>query len=202
MTTKHRKSAANRRYALRRKLYSYRQQMNSTSVHSPHGPATITPPMAASDATELTQLREALLRQRAEFDNFRKRSHREKEMIREAAAEGILSKLLPIIDNMDRAISSAESAADIKSVRDGVSMIVTQLHRMLEMEGLQKVDALHQRFDPTMHDALVTEERSDIAENHITEVLMHGYIYKEKLLRAAMVKVARLPAGEKAPITE
>ncbi len=201
MTTRARASGGNQRYTLRRKLYHCRHLMKSASTIQPAtGPAAAQTDTA--NETEVTLLRETILRQRAEFDNFRKRAQREKEIIREAASEGILSKLLPVIDNLDRAISSSETSGDVKSVRDGVCMISTQLHRTLEAEGLRKVDALHQQFDPTMHDALVTEERLDVEANHVSEVLMPGYTYKEKLLRPAMVKVAKAPAGEIPPTTE
>jgi molecular chaperone GrpE len=123
-------------------------------------------------------------------------------MVREAAAETVLLKLLPVIDNLDRAIASTGTAGDVKSVRDGITMIATQLHRTLEAEGLKKLDALHQQFNPALHDALITEERTDVADNHVCEVLMPGYIYKEKLLRPAMVKVAKCPSGDILPAPE
>jgi molecular chaperone GrpE len=157
---------------------------------------------AAEAAQELLQMREMVLRQRAEFDNFRKRTQREKDQIREAAAENVLSRLLPVVDNMDRALASAESANDINSVRDGVRMILMQLNRALEAEGLAKVNPLNQPFDPTQHDAIATEERPDVQDNHVSEVLLPGYVYKDKLVRAAMVKVAKSPRGEKIPAAE
>ncbi len=193
MPTRRQASAGKKRYPLRRKLYTYRNLMKSSFADASHSAPAPTA-QSTQDASELTQLRETIVRQRAEFDNFRKRAQREKDMIREAAAEGVLAKLLPVVDNLDRAISSADTAADVKSVRDGISMIANQLHRVLEAEGLKKIDALHQLFNPTLHDALATEERSDIPANHISEVLMPGYLYKEKLLRAAMVKVAKSPS--------
>ncbi len=210
MPTRRQASNGRQRYGLRRKMNVCRNLLGSghsaLSEKSPVAvsvdrPATGQSPSGPALDPELAQLRETVLRQRAEFENFRKRAQREKEMIREAAAEVILSKLLPVIDNLERAITSAETAVDVKSVRDGVTMISTQLYRTLEAEGLQKVDALHQKFNPAMHDALITEERADVPDNHISEVLMSGYIYKEKLLRAAMVKVAKSPV-EKPRITE
>jgi molecular chaperone GrpE len=188
----------NNRYALRRQLYQVRTLFNRPA------PA----PAASADARddsgtqaleqELTQLRELVIRQRAEFDNFRKRTQREKEQVREAAAETLFGKLLPVLDNLERALASTASANDVKSLHDGVTMIMTQLQRAMETEGLQRVDALHQPFDPTRHDALATEERSDVPDNHVCEVLLPGYSYKERLLRPAMVKVARRAAEPEA----
>lgn len=185
----------NRRYALRRRLYQGRQMMKSAGGNAiPDQEA-----QAAADASaeELKQFKEAVVRQRAEFDNFRKRTQREKDQIRESAAETLLAKLLPVLDNMDRALSSINSASDIKSVREGVNMIVTQFRRTMEAEGLKQVEALNERFDPNLHDALAAEENADVAAGHIFEVLLPGYAYKEKLLRPAMVKVAKASSGEK-----
>src|SRR5690606_29461366 len=116
-------------YGLRRRLYTGRHIVKSTS-----GKSTLK--IVENDARDtenlkedLSQLREAIVRQRAEFDNYRKRSQREKDQVREAAAENVLAKLLPVVDNMERALTSADSASDVKSVRDGVAMILTQLQR-------------------------------------------------------------------------
>lgn len=189
MTRKGLVSAQPTRYALRRRLYQVRElatpntgnRTTQSNEQAQPGPS----------AEEFQQLREAIVRQRAEFDNFRKRAEREKDQIRELAAEGLLTRLLPILDNLDRAIDSAKNAEDVKSVRDGVSMIVSQLGRALQAEGLQQVTAMNEPFDPARHDALATEARNDIPDGHICEVLLPGYSYKEKLLRPAMVKVAK-----------
>jgi molecular chaperone GrpE len=170
--------------------------------HPPHKPAatgagTSEPTVAENvhTAEEVNLLRETIIRQRAEFDNFRKRTQREKDQVREMATEGLLSHLLPVLDNMERALTSAESAVDVKSVRDGVSMIAIQLRRTLENEGLEQVKALHEQFDPAFHDALAAEQRDDVPDGQVCEVLLPGYVYKQKLLRPAMVKVARRPQG-------
>lgn len=197
MTMRVKPPALGNRYALRRKLYFGRNLMKAGKPGSKA--------MGTGDGTgesrqldqEVMQFREMLLRQRAEFDNFRKRSQREKDQVRESATENVLHKLLPVVDNMERALSSAETASDVNSVREGVQMILTQLNRALEAEGLVKLDPRNQLFDPTMHEAIATEERSDIPENHVCDVLLPGYSYKEKLVRAAMVKVAKAPSGEK-----
>lgn len=180
------------RYALRRKLYQVRElsQAGPTKTQaSAQNPDETSAPVPSIE--EFQQLREAIVRQRAEFDNFRKRTEREKIQVRELAAEGLLTRLLPVLDNLDRAMQSSENAADVKSVRDGVLMIVSQLERALEAEGLKQVSALNEPFDPSRHDALATEPRNDVTDGHICEVLLPGYTYKEKLLRPAMVKVAK-----------
>lgn len=191
--------AMTKRYALRRKLHYGRQVMKlQTHEQSTAGNAAA----ADSQAEEIRQLKEAVLRQRAEFDNFRKRTQRERDQIREMATETLIAKLLPVLDNMERALTSADNTSDVKSVRDGVIMIATQLRRALEAEGLQQVEALNQRFDPTIHDALAAEEHPGTADGHIFEVLLPGYTFKDKTLRAAMVKVAKSPDSEKTNTAE
>jgi len=193
-------SAGNRRrYNLRRKLYLGRELCDSDNgIGEASCGSDSTAKMEnkssqadAAQAEELKLLRETIMRQRAEFDNFRKRTQREKDQVRQLASEGLLTKLLPILDNLDRALTSADSALDVKSVRDGVAMITGQLVRVLEAEGLSQVNALHQPFDPSQHDALSAVECDDVPDNHVCEVLLPGYFYKEKLLRPAMVKVCR-----------
>lgn len=183
-----------KRHALRRQLYFGRQLMNQPQPieQVETGPD----PEKLAMVEEQNSLREAVARQRAEFDNFRKRTQREKDQIRELASETLVSKLLPVLDNMDRALSSADATTDVKSVKEGVVMIMKQLQRTLESEGLNPVDALNQRFDPNLHDALATEENADVPEGHVCEVLLPGYTFKDKLLRAAMVKVAKAPSGD------
>lgn len=190
MTRKANRPAMAKRYGLRTRLYTTRK------MFSPAKPAA--PQVRVADDGELTrlkqeagELREVALRQRADFENFRKRTQREKDAVRDAAAEGLLSRILPVIDNIERAIASAASATDVKSLYDGVNMILVQLKRALEAEGLQQVQALNQPFDPALHDALSTEDRDDVADNHVCEELLPGYKFKDKLIRPAMVKVAR-----------
>lgn len=194
MTGRVKASPRGARYALRRKLYYARSLVKSASPKF-QAPADNANQQKADQ--ELLQLREMVLRQRAEFDNYRKRTQREKDQVRDGAAENVFSKLLPVIDNMERALASAETASEVNPVREGVRMILTQLNRALEAEGLIRVHPLNQPFDPNLHDAIATEERAGVPDNHVCEVLLPGYQYKEKLVRAAMVKVSKAPQGEK-----
>ena len=189
-------AGSNARYRLRRNLYFTRSIAVPPKAATDHAEVKAAKPEQDREP-ELTSLREVIVRQKADFDNFRKRSQREKDQVRDTAAETLLTKLLPMIDNVERALASTSTAVDANSVREGVSMILTQFQRTLEVEGLHRVEALHQPFNPTQHDALATEERTDVPENHVCDVLLPGYLYKEKLLRPAMVKVAKAPAGEK-----
>lgn len=190
--------SARTRYGLRRTLYHGRQALspgnpNKSEISNGTNQELIT------TKEQLAEVREHAIRQRSDFDNFRKRTQREKEQIRDAAAEMVIAKLLPVLDNMQRALVSADAATDVKPVRDGVRMILSQFERALEAEGLAAVESLHQPFDPTLHDALATEEREDVPDNHVCEVLLPGYTYKDKLIRAAMVKVAKARRNGEVP---
>jgi len=154
-------------------------------------------------AAEAHQLRDAVARQRAEFDNFRKRTMKEKDQIRDAAREDTLAKLLPVVDNFDRALNSITETSDVSAVKQGIEMVATQLNRILEGEGLERIAALNAPFDPNLHEAIATEDRDDLPDNHVCAEMLPGYRYKERILRAAMVKVSKGgPAVEVAPVPE
>lgn len=190
-------TAVRARYAARRKANLLRALARPcTSTDNAVDPAQVEQLEAKLESAvgESSQLRDAVARQRAEFDNFRRRTMKEKEQIRDAAREDLLAKLLPVMDNFERAIQSAETAADPKSIRDGVTMVSGQLARILQAEGLERMNALNAPFDPNQHEAIATEERSDIDDNHVCEEMLPGYRYNDKIIRAAMVKVAKAPA--------
>lgn len=140
--------------------------------------------------------REALARQKSEFENFRSRAQKEKEQLRETAIEALVAKLLPVIDNFERALEAASASTDPQSLRQGIEMVAGQLMRTLEQEGVEKIQALNAGFDPNEHEALAVEERTDVEDNHVTQVMMPGYRLKGKVVRPAMVKVAKAPAAE------
>jgi molecular chaperone GrpE len=141
------------------------------------------------------QLRDALSRQKAEFENYRKRVLKEKDQIREATKEDIISRLLPVLDNFERAMQSASLVPEAASIRQGIEMVSAQLMGALASDGLEQVKALHAPFDPNMHDAIAVEERDDVAENTVVEVMLPGYRLGERLLRPAMVKVSKAPSA-------
>lgn len=142
---------------------------------------------------ENSQLRDVALRQKAEFDNFRRRTLKEKEQIREAVREDLLTKLLPVVDNFDRALEASATASEGASLRQGVEMVAGQLYRILEADGLSRIEALNQPFNPEEHEALAVDERNDMPENHVSAVMLPGYRFRDKVVRAAMVKVSRAP---------
>ncbi|NLM21687.1 MAG: nucleotide exchange factor GrpE [Peptococcaceae bacterium] len=130
-----------------------------------------------------------LQRLKAEFDNFRRRTVREKEEIAKYASERIILSLLPVLDNFERALESAKSNQDFDAFSQGVEMIFRQLMKVLEEEGLKPIEALGEQFDPNLHEAMFREE-SDQEENTILEELQKGYYLKDKVIRPSRVKVS------------
>jgi len=130
-----------------------------------------------------------LQRLKAEFDNFRKRTVREKDEAAKYASERIILSLLPIVDNFERALDSTKTNKDFESFSQGIEMILRQLFKVLEDEGLKPIDAVGHQFDPNLHEALFIEE-SDLKENTVLEELQKGYLLKEKVIRPGRVKVS------------
>lgn len=136
-----------------------------------------------------------LLRTTADFDNFKKRAAREKQDAIKYATESLLQKVIPVLDNFEMALAAAQnnSSTDIKSVRDGVAMIHSQLKSTLTDAGLEEVDATGKPFDPNVHEAVSQQESAEVPEGHVLQQLRKGYKLRERLLRPATVIVAKKP---------
>lgn len=131
-----------------------------------------------------------LQRLQADFDNYRKRTQKEKTEIIKYASERLVGELLPVLDNFDRAISAAKDNPDFTSFSQGVEMILRQMQTALSKEGLKVMDAVGQPFDPNLHDAVLRVASDEHPENTVVEELQKGYYLKEKVLRPCMVKVS------------
>ncbi|MCX7016921.1 MAG: nucleotide exchange factor GrpE [Candidatus Sumerlaeota bacterium] len=153
-------------------------------------------PALARLTHERDLLREALLRSRADFDNSRKRLDREREEISRRAGEELVVGILPVLDNFQRALQACRNASDAGALARGVEMILEQMKAVLAQRGLEPIEALGQTFDPHLHEAAGVETRKDKKENEIVEVLQDGFRYNGRLVRPAMVRVARRPAKE------
>ncbi|HYE08587.1 MAG TPA: nucleotide exchange factor GrpE [Patescibacteria group bacterium] len=129
------------------------------------------------------------VRMQAEFDNFRKRTAKEREEIYVTSLEKIVTELLPIVDNMERAIGAFKSNGLDSSYIDGVDMIQKQLFVILEKNGLKEIEALGMDFDPNMHHAVMQVAGAAEEENKVKDVLQKGYFLGSKVIRPAMVKV-------------
>jgi molecular chaperone GrpE len=151
----------------------------------------------AQGPDELTKARrerddyyERLLRQAAEFDNYRKRTERERREMAQYAAGDLLEALLPVVDDIERALQ-ADAGSDAAAYRKGVELIYRHLQDLLAKRGVTLIEAVGTPFDPRFHQAITYEPSPGHAEGEVLEVVRHGYMHGDRLLRPAMVKVAR-----------
>src|SRR6266550_4163703 len=153
--------------------------------------STATRRAKAADAGPLVeenaQLKDRYLRTLADFENFRKRSEREKNDYFKYAMAGVIKDLLPVLDNFDRALEHAEEGDDFHK---GVALIYKQLFDVLRRHGLRIIDEAGIHFDPNIHEGVVTEEDPSVPNHTVVAVLQKGYFLHDRLLRPAMVKVA------------
>jgi molecular chaperone GrpE len=172
--------------------------MNNEPFEEPQDPqeAPATPEEASDAAqlevlkTERDNLQDRLLRTAAEFDNYRKRVDRERREQSESAAAGLLVEILPVVDNLERALQ-APSGPEAAGYRAGVELILRQLIDMLRKRGVTPIEALGADFDPRFHQA-VSQDTSDAhRDGEVMEELQRGYMLGDRLLRPAMVKVAK-----------
>lgn len=130
------------------------------------------------------------LRAQADFDNFRRRTLKEKEELAQYASMKLISQLLPVVDNFERAVAAASANGDFDSLAKGVDMIFRQLAQTLEQEGLKPMNVVGEPFNPEFHQAIMQVESEEHEEGTVVEEVQKGYILKEKVLRPAMVKVS------------
>jgi len=154
------------------------------------------PPAATAQQDELEKLRaerdnlfDRLARLQAEFDNYRKRAARENADFRDFAVADAARTLLPVIDNFSLALKN--SAAKPEDLRKGVELIHKQLQDVLQKLNVERIPAQGQLFDPNMHEAIEVVESNDVPDHHVLEELQPGYRIKGRLLRPAMVRVAK-----------
>jgi molecular chaperone GrpE len=150
---------------------------------------------------ELEQWRDRFLRKAAEFENFRKRSERERVESAALTKSSVLVEFLPILDACERALRSFAEGADqqgrLQSYREGVELLYRQLGDTLARLGVVAVEAKGKKFDPHMHEALVHMETEEHEDNTVIEELRRGYLLRERLLRPAQVVVASSPKSQK-----
>lgn len=138
---------------------------------------------------QIAELNDKLMRTMAEFDNFRKRSEREKGQMFEVGAKSIVEKILPVIDNFERGLASVPEADKGNAFVQGMEQIYKQFMTSLEAVGVTPIDAVGKEFDPNFHNAVMHAEDENFGENIVSEELQKGYMYKESVVRHSMVKV-------------
>ena len=138
---------------------------------------------------EKEALNDTYIRMLAEYDNFRKRAQKEKEALYSEGIADSVEKLLPVLDNLDRACATSVSSDEAKSVLDGVEKVLAQAKEIFEKMGVTEIPALGEKFDPELHNAIMHEDDPDSDESIVKEVFMKGYKLHDKVIRYSVVKV-------------
>jgi len=162
----------------------------SSNEEAPASSTAAGDPVAEAKA-EAARMKDQWMRTAADFDNFRKRSRRELEDTRKAGKEDLLKEFLPVFDNLERAIQSAQRATDVKAVAEGLQMVLRQYLETLARGGITKVPGVGSQFDPTYHEAIQQVETDEQPAGTVVAEVQPGYMQGDRLVRAAMVVVAK-----------
>ncbi|MBR4724679.1 MAG: nucleotide exchange factor GrpE [Lachnospiraceae bacterium] len=139
---------------------------------------------------KIEELNDKLLRNLAEFENFRKRNEKEKSQMFDMGAKSIIEKILPAIDSFERGLKSLSDEDKASPIAEGMEKIYRQLAGSLEEAGLEPIEAVGAEFDPNLHNAVMHEDNDELGENVVSEELQKGYMYRGSVVRHSMVKVA------------
>ena len=138
---------------------------------------------------QIEELNDRVKRQMAEFDNFRKRTEKEKSMMFDMGAKTIIEKILPVVDNFERGFTTVEEADKEDAFVQGMSQVYKQLMKELEAVGVKPIEAVGQEFNPDFHNAVMQVESEEYESGVIAQELMKGYMYKDSVVRHSMVAV-------------
>ena len=138
----------------------------------------------------IEELTDKYKRSMAEFENYRRRTEKEKAAMFEIGAKSIIEKLLPVVDNFERGLNSISEEEKTSSAADGMDKIYKQLTKMLSEAGVNEIEAEGVEFNPDFHNAVMHVDDEELGENVVAEVLQKGYTYKDSVVRHSMVKVA------------
>ena len=139
---------------------------------------------------KIDELTDQYRRTLAEFDNYRKRTEKEKSAMFEVGAKNIIEKLLPVIDSFERGLATVSEEQKTEPFVEGMDKIYKQLVKQLEDAGVKEIEAMDKEFDPNLHNAVMHVEDENVGENIIVEVFQKGYTYRDSVVRHSMVKVA------------
>jgi molecular chaperone GrpE len=143
----------------------------------------------------LKDTHERALRATADLENYRKRAQKEKEEVQKFGSERLLKDFLPVVDNLDRALEAAQKSADFESLRTGVEMTRKLFDSTFGKHGVKSFSAAGQPFDPRLHEAMQQVESAAVPSGHVLYEAVRGYMLNERLMRPALVVVARAPAA-------
>jgi molecular chaperone GrpE len=147
----------------------------------------------AEKEEEIKKLKDRLLRSQADFENFRKRTQREIKQIQELASEGIIKELLPVFDNIERALEAGADLGENNPHLEGLKLIRDQFWQILENQGIERIQTLNTKFDPKLHLAANAIESADHPTDTIIDEYQPGYKLKSKVIRPSMVVVSKRP---------
>ena len=164
---------------------------DDTKATAPDQPTPDSPDAASQLQQERDEYYDLLLRKTAELDNYRKRVERERRDLEHAAAADLIKDLLPLVDDLERALAADVETAAASTYREGVELIHRQLLDVLDKRGVTPIDATGQDFDPELHQAVATDALDGHRDGEVIEELRRGYLLHGRLLRAAMVRVAK-----------
>ncbi|MEO2206788.1 nucleotide exchange factor GrpE [Paenibacillus pabuli] len=139
---------------------------------------------------EVEETQQRFVRAQADFDNFRRRTQKEKEELAKYASMKLVTELVPVIDNFERAMATVPEGTESESFSKGIQMIFRQLETVLNNEGLTAMETVGQPFNPEFHQAIMQVESDEYEEGTVVEEVQKGYMLKDKVLRPAMVKVS------------
>lgn len=145
---------------------------------------------ADKQAEQIRELQDKYQRQIAEFDNFRKRTEKEKSQMYAMGAKDVLERMLEVLDNFERGLEAVDEDQADDAFVQGMQMVYKQMLETLDKLGVKPIEAVGQPFDPDYHNAVMHEENEDAGENEITEEFQKGYLYHDDVIRHSMVKVA------------
>ena len=140
--------------------------------------------------TQIEELTDRLKRSMAEFDNFRKRTEKEKSAMYEIGAKDVITKILPVVDNFERGLAAVPEEAKGTPFADGMEKIYKQLMKTLEDLNVKPIEAVGNEFDPNFHNAVMHIDDEELGENVVAEEFQKGYTYRDSVIRHSMVKVA------------
>jgi molecular chaperone GrpE len=147
-------------------------------------------------AAEKDELRDTLLRRQADFENYRKRTEKERQQERHRGVEHLVEVLLPVLDAFDNALTAAQGSGDTEYLK-GFELIRRQLWDALSKQGLARIDSVGKEFNPHVHHAIAKVETAEHADGTVVDELQPGYTFHEKVLRPAMVRVSAEPENSK-----
>ena len=171
--------------------YEKQAQAAESAGEGMAGEATVEEAPAESETdklkAELAEKDDRILRQQAEFQNFRRRTQKEKEELGNVIRQDVLKALLPIVDNFERALAS--EASDAENLKKGVEMVYGQMMQALKDKGLKVIETEGQKFDPNFHEAVMRVQNPDLEDDTIAAELQRGYMVGETVIRPSMVQV-------------